>query len=119
MKARVMHEQTRWNRGKAVGIGIGFAVAVLTPATISASAASPAFIPPTAGWLTTVNYYRAMAGVGPVSEDPAMSAAAAAHSCYMLYNGISHDEMPGLQGYTPEGDAARNSGNVAVSSQIN
>ena len=48
-----------------------------------------------------------------------MSAGAAAHSCYMLYNGISHDETPGLPGYTPEGDAAGNNGNVAVSSQIN
>src|SRR3954463_537288 len=112
MKARVMHEQTRWNRWKAVGIGIGFAVAVLTPATISASAASPAFIPPTAGWLTTVNYYRAMAGVGPVSEDPAMSAGAAAHSCYMLYNGISHDEMPGLPRYPPQGGAAGDNGHA-------
>ena len=48
-----------------------------------------------------------------------MSAGAAAHSCYMLYNGISHDETPGLTGYTAEGDVAGNSGNVAVSSQIN
>jgi hypothetical protein len=36
----------------------------------------------------------------------------------MLYNGISHDEVPGQPGYTPEGDVAGNSGNVAVSSQI-
>jgi hypothetical protein len=34
----------------------------------------------------------------------------------MLYNGIAHDEVPGLAGYTPEGDAAGNNGNVAVSS---
>ena len=48
-----------------------------------------------------------------------MSAGAQLHSCYMLYNGITHDEVPGLTGYTPEGDAAGNSGNVAVSSAIN
>ncbi len=48
-----------------------------------------------------------------------MSAGAAAHSCYMLYNGITHDETPGLPGYTAEGDVAGNSGNVAVSSVIN
>src|SRR3954467_15829372 len=119
MKARMMHEQTRRNRWKTVGIGIACSIAALLPSAISASAASPAFIPPTAGWLATVNYYRAMAGVGPVSGVPAMSAGAAAHPCYMLYNGISHDETPGLPGYTPEGDAAANSGNVAVSSQIN
>jgi len=119
MKARVMHEQTRRSRLTIVGIGIGLAIASVIPAALSASAASPAFIAPTADWLTTVNYYRSMAGVAPVTEDPTMSAGAAAHSCYMLYNGITHDEVPGLPGYTPEGDAAGNSGNVAVSSLIN
>ncbi|HSB85324.1 MAG TPA: CAP domain-containing protein, partial [Ilumatobacteraceae bacterium] len=94
--------------------------AVLSTSQVAhASNPSPAFIAPTADWLTTVNYYRAMAGVGPVVADPGMSAGAAAHSCYMLYNGISHDEVPGLPGYTPEGDAAGNNGNVAVSSAIN
>ena len=38
------------------------------------------------------------------------------HSCYMLQNDIAHDEIPGRPGYTPEGDAAGNNGNVAVSS---
>ena len=103
----------------ALGVGIGLAVATLMSSSVVAATASPAFIPPTASWLTTVNYFRAMAGVGPIVEDAAMSAGATAHSCYMLYNGISHDETPGLQGYTPEGDIAGNSGNVAVSSQIN
>jgi len=114
-----MHKQTGWRRRRAGVIGIGLFVAALAPAAITASAATPTFISPTADWLTTVNYYRAMAGVGPVSEDPAMSSGAAAHSCYMLYNGITHDEAPGLPGYTPEGDAAGNNGNVAVSTQIN
>ena len=114
-----MHKQQRWNRLLVLGVGIGFAAATCISSATSAASASPAFIPPTADWLTTVNYYRAMAGLGPIVEDGSMSAGAAAHSCYMLYNGISHDETPGLQGYTPEGDAAGNSGNVAVSSQIN
>ena len=99
--------------------GLGVVATTFLASTAFAATPSPAFIPPTADWLTTVNYYRAMAGVGSVVEDPAMSAGAAAHSCYMLYNGISHDETPGLQGYTPEGDVAGNSGNVAVSSVIN
>ena len=115
----MMHEQTRWNRFLILGIGIGLAAASFVSSAASAATASPAFIPPTADWLTTVNYFRAMAGLGSVVEDASMSAGAAAHSCYMLYNGISHDETPGLQGYTPEGDAAGNNGNVAVSSQIN
>ena len=34
----------------------------------------------------------------------------------MLANGISHDELPSKPGYTVEGDAAGNHGNVAVSS---
>ena len=114
-----MHKQQRWNRLLVLGVGIGFTAATCISSATSAASASPAFIPPTADWLTTVNYYRAMAGLGPIVEDGSMSAGAAAHSCYMLYNGISHDETPGLQGYTPEGDAAGNSGNVAVSSAIN
>jgi hypothetical protein len=115
----MMHHQTRTARFTFLGIGVGLAAAMLISSTVSAAIPSPSFIPPTASWLTTVNYYRAMAGVGPVVEDPNMSAGAAQHSCYMLYNGISHDETPGLQGYTPEGDIAGNSGNVAVSSVIN
>jgi hypothetical protein len=114
-----MHVHTRWNRVLAMGVGIGVAAASFVSSTAGASVPSPAFIPATADWLTTVNYYRAMAGVGSVVENGSLSAGAAAHSCYMLYNGISHDETPGLQGYTPEGDAAGNSGNVAVSSLIN
>ena len=113
------HLQTRWNRFTILGLGLGLAAATFVSTGVSAAGPSPAFIPPTADWLTTVNYFRAMAGVGSVVEDPAMSAGATQHSCYMLYNGISHDETPGLPGYTPEGDVAGNSGNVAVSSQIN
>ena len=113
------HLQTRRNRLATLAIGFGLAAATFISSGVYAAGPSPAFIPPTADWLTTVNYYRAMAGLGSVVEDPTMSAGATQHSCYMLYNGISHDETPGLPGYTPEGDVAGNSGNVAVSSQIN
>ena len=57
-----------------------------------------------------------MAGVAPITENPALSAGAYNHSCYMLYNGITHDETAGLTGYTADGDTAGNHGNVAVSS---
>ena len=80
------------------------------PSSGVVSAAAPA------SWLTTVNAYRAMSGLAPVTENTTWSAEAQAHSCYMLYNGISHDEVPGNPGYTPGGDTAGNSGNVAVSS---
>ena len=80
---------------------------------------SPPFIPSDANWLTVVNYYRAMSGLAPVVDDAALSAGAFNHSCYMLQNGISHDELPGNPGYTVNGDSAGNNGNVAVSSAFN
>lgn len=85
----------------------------------SAHAADPPFIDPAADWLSTVNYFRSMAGQPPVVENSARSAAAANHSCYMLLNGISHGEIPGNPGYTPEGNDAGTHGNVAVSSAFN
>ncbi len=69
-------------------------------------------------WLGVVNTYRAMSGLDPVSADATWSAQAEAHSCYMLQNGITHDEIPGRPGYTSGGDIAGNSGNVAVSSSV-
>jgi hypothetical protein len=89
--------------------------------TVPASAADPVppFIQPTAPWLNVVNYYRAMAKLPAVTENPTLSAGAFNHSCYMLFNGISHDEIPGLPGYTVSGDNAGNRGNVAVSSVFN
>lgn len=95
----------------------GSAVAVAgSPA--SASSPTPPPVPADAHWLTLVNYYRAMAGLGPVVENPAWSDGAYKHSCYMLLNGMSHDEVPGRPGYTPEGRAAGQNGNVAVTSVL-
>ncbi|MEI6497471.1 MAG: CAP domain-containing protein [Actinomycetota bacterium] len=88
------------------------------PSGASADQITPNFITPDADWLTTVNYFRAMAGVAPVSEDPVLSAGDVKHSCYMLQNGMSHDETPGAPGYSLEGKSAGNNGNVAVSSGI-
>ncbi len=77
----------------------------------------PPYIPAGADWLTTINYYRSMAGVPPVSEDPLLSAGARNHSRYMVGNGvIAHDEVDGATYWTANGDAAGNNGNVAVSS---
>lgn len=99
--------------------GALLAVSLIGASSATAADPAPGFIPPTADWLTTVNYYRAMAGLGPVSNNAAGSEGAYNHSCYMLYNGISHDEVPGKLGYTTSGDAAGNAGNVAVSSVQN
>ena len=103
------------------------ALTFTTPAPVSAAEPVPPFISADADWLTTTNYYRAMASVGmtpgaltPVNEGyysdaTALSQGAYNHSCYMLYNGIAHDEIPGKTGYTASGDTAGNNGNVAVS----
>ncbi len=92
-------------------------VAITAQPTVAAAAEPvPPYIMPNANWLSVVNYYRAMAGLPKVTENTALSPGAYNHSCYMLYNGISHDETPGLQGYTTSGDTAGNQGNVAVSS---
>jgi Cysteine-rich secretory protein family len=107
---------TKW---AVVAARLGVLCAVLVSSTVSASTPTPPFIAADSDWLTTVNYYRAMSGVGPVVENAMMSAGATAHSCYMLYNGISHSETPGLTGYTPEGDLAARNGNVAVFTEIN
>lgn len=69
-------------------------------------------------WLAIVNAYRAASGLAPITGNATWSSQAEAHSCYMLQNGISHDEIPGRPGYTSGGDIAGNSGNVAVSSAI-
>jgi Cysteine-rich secretory protein family len=106
-----------WRKSKALlGCIASLLCMLVSWAATEVSAAEPPFIEPNANWLTTVNYFRAMAGLGPVVEDPSMSAGSYNHSCYMLLNGISHDEIPGNPGYTPEGDNAGNHGNVAVSS---
>lgn len=69
-------------------------------------------------WLGIVNTYRAMSGLRPLSVNGTWSSEAVAHSCYMLFNGISHDEIPGLPGYTDGGRQAGLNGNVAVSSSV-
>jgi hypothetical protein len=66
-------------------------------------------------WLEIVNTYRTMSGLNPVVGNAVWAQEAVNHSCYMLLNDIAHDEIPGRPGYTPGGDVAGNSGNVAVS----
>ena len=100
-------------------LGVALVAAILLVFTSASSVTAnpvPPYIPPDAHWLTTLNYYRAMSGLPSVTENTALSQGAFNHSCYMLYNGISHDEIPGLPGYTTAGDNAGNNSNVAVSS---
>lgn len=100
-------------------------LACLASASLPLGAASaadpyPPYISPTAPWLQVVNYYRAMAGVPPVTQTTVTSdmTGAAKHACYMLYNNIGHSEDPAKYGYSPEGAKAAQESNVAVSSAL-
>jgi hypothetical protein len=103
------------------GISLVFCLTLLaTLSTTGPANRADAENPPAEpGWLTVVDHYRQTSHLPPVLENTAWSAAATSHSCYMLVNGITHDEVPGLPGYTPEGDAAAHNSNVAVSSRVN
>lgn len=111
-----MTEQLRWSR-RAAGRLILTASLVLGAFGVVGGAGTAQAVSDQ-DWLGIVNTYRQMSGLAPVTANATWSAEAAAHSCYMLLNGISHDEIPGRPGYTPGGDVAGNSGNVAVSSSV-
>ena len=103
---------------------LGLCAAIAMPCLPASSAsgapqASPPFVGPTAGWLATVNYYRAMANEAPLVDNSQWQTGTTAHSCYMLLNGIAHAETVGKPGYTSAGDQAGQNGNVTVSSDIN
>lgn len=106
------HRQRSFLTGALIVLGLAAgSVGIASPNPVSAASSG--------NWLTIVNSYRAVSGLAPVTSNAAWSADAQAHSCYMLQNGITHDEIPGKPGYTPGGDTAGNGGNVAVSSSIN
>ncbi len=98
-------------------MGAGVALSLSACATDSFFGNVQAEQMPDRPWLDVLNDYRAESGLPPVVHDPQFDEAARLHSCYMLLNGIGHDELPDRPGYTPEGDHAGNSSNVAVSSE--
>jgi hypothetical protein len=103
----------------ALALGASTAALPITPAVrADASSVTPVPIPADAPWLAVVNYYRAVSGLGSVTEEAIWSQGAHLHGCYMLLNGMSHDEIPGRPGYTEAGRAAGLNGNVAVSSNF-
>ena len=95
----------------ALAVVAGGLVVVTAAAETTAEAASSEN-----DWLAVVNAYRAASGLTPVVENAVWSSGSRNHSCWMLLNGIAHDEQPGTAGYSADGDAAGNSANVAVSS---
>ena len=70
----------------------------------------PPVWPPAPGstWLEFVNYYRALAFLPPVSEDPALTDGTRKHAHYMILNNVVEpfELSVGRQGYTPEGGVA-------------
>jgi hypothetical protein len=69
---------------------------------------------PAGTWLDTVNFYRRLAGLGPVSEDPTLSAGDLQHAEYMVKSDrVEHAEDMSSPFYTPAGDAAGQASDVA------
>ncbi len=78
--------------------------------------------PPSAGWLAYVNYYRAVAHLPPVTENPAWSDGAYMHACYMVKNDyFGHDEPGGSSApcFSPEGVQAAGNSNLMLTTDIN
>lgn len=93
----------------AVLSGLGAAAVTAEHAPVEAAGIDPN------DWLSVVNIYRQQSGLAPVAANGAWASGTRNHSCWMLLNGIGHDEQPGTAGYTADGDQAGNAGNVAVS----
>lgn len=72
---------------------------------------------PSPNWLSTVNQYRAVAGLPAVSEDAGYSSGDLLHARYTVKNNVlQHSEDPGNPWYTAEGNAAAGASNVAAHS---
>ena len=78
----------------------------------------PTPTPPPEGdaWLTHLNTYRTMAGLPPVLENAEWENGAYLHSRYMVKNDfIGHTENSGNPWYSPEGEQAAQTSNLAAS----
>ena len=96
-------------------------VAVL--ASSAAKASEP--LDARAGWLETLNWYRAQSGLAPVKENASWSAAIEAHLTYLADTpekyrrgeyANAHTENPASPYYTREGDAAGRKSNLTFHS---
>lgn len=75
---------------------------------------------PAAEWLDYVNYYRAMAELPQVAENPDWSYGNVLHGRYSVKNDVLiHDEDPANPWFTPEGQAAARASNLAGSNDVN
>ncbi len=80
---------------------------------------SPSPNPPTSdNWLERVNYFRSLANLPPVTNNPAWTQGEVEHSRYVVKNDvITHFEDRNNPWYTPAGDQAGQNGNVAADSR--
>lgn len=79
---------------------------------------SPTFDGPE--WLDYVIYHRALAGLGPVTENGDWSRGGELHAKYMVMNNvIGHSQSPSRPHYTPEGNEAAANGNVYLMAATN
>lgn len=70
-------------------------------------------------WLATVNGWRGIAGLPPVTENPEWSQGALAHARYVVREDtVGHTEDPSSPDYSAEGLAAAQNGNVAGTSDL-
>ena len=78
---------------------------------------SPPEIPsPQQGWLAYLNYYRAVAGLQPVTENKSWGEGGWYHARYMVKNDVvGHEEDPNNDWYTEEGNLAAQSSNLVAS----
>jgi hypothetical protein len=82
---------------------------------------SPPELPsPKDGWLAYLNYYRAVAGLQPVTENKSWGEGDWYHSRYIVKNNvIGHEEDPSNEWYTDQGDLAARSSNLLASQDKN
>ncbi len=81
---------------------------------------SPTSSPNPNDWLSYTNYYRGMSDVQPLTENSSWSSDCEKHAIYIVKNDIlEHDEDPSNQYYTPGGQIAAQSSDLAASYDIN
>jgi len=85
----------------------------------TAKSAPSGEIPSPRSWLGYLNFYRATAGLSPVTDNTAWSDGDRNHAIYIVKNGaLQHDEDPANTYYTPEGQTAAQQSNLFNSSNI-
>jgi len=74
-----------------------------------------------AGWLAYLNYYRALANLPALTENPLWSAAAAGHACYMVENDHYQAGEPNAQGtcFSQDGVIVSFKSNLIATSDVN